>query len=329
MARRRFELYNVCNFDDFRRLWEEASAGKLSKEEVRHKDDSSRMEGRRENPVVLYSRLLPWAKEYQVATDPAIWYVGQRSKAGSNLLLPDSTPRRTDEDWRNYESLHLIAAPTPGSPGSPAPAAGRSPTKAERAALHLAWAAAHRRDRSAEHTADRPIRPLDVLMIRCDGTPSGWPIDGMFLVEPGGQVSLGPLYGRVDLMGQSPEQAEATVRKHLAETLARPVVQVTPFGHATRWRPAEPKTPCRLTPNDRLKISVVGTLPDQPIDGEFVVGSDGKVSLGRDYGSVSVKDLTPKDAEEEIRKELCLVLARPEVAVTLSGWETDRYLPAK
>jgi protein involved in polysaccharide export with SLBB domain len=215
--------------------------------------------------------------------------------------------------------------PPPIPPPVPPPA--KPPTKAQRAAAHLAWAAAHRRNRNGENTADRPIRPLDVLMIQCTGTMPDQPINSMYLVEPSGQVSFGLYYGRVDLKGQTLEQAETAVQKHLAITLAHPVVQLSPFGHATRWRPAEPKTPYRIAPNDRLKISAIGTIPYQPIDGEFVVGSDGKVPLGWAYGDVKLKGLTLEGAEKAIVEKLRETLTHPEVAVTLSGWETDRYLP--
>ena len=230
---------------------------------------------------------------------------------------------RRDDYWRRYESNYDWIRATPP------PAAGKPPTEEQRAAAHRAWAVAHRRNRQAEDTADRPIRPLDVLMIRCTGTPPNQPIDSMYLVEPSGQVLLGPSYGRVGLEGQTPEQAEATVQEQLSVTLSHAVVELTAFGHA-RWQFAEPKTPYGIAPNDRLRILVYGTPAEHPIDGEFVVGSNGTVSFGWKYRSVSVKGLDPQDAEQAIAEKLKETLSHPavEVSVTLSGWETDRYLPA-
>ena len=51
------------------------------------------------------------------------------------------------------------------------------------------------------------IHPLDVLQIRAVGTLLDQPIDGFYLVEPNGQVALGPAYGRVDVKGLTWEQA--------------------------------------------------------------------------------------------------------------------------
>ena len=155
------------------------------------------------------------------------------------------------------------------------------------------------------------------------------PVDSMFLVEPGGQVSLGAPYGRVAVAGKTPEQAEAAVQEHLCKIIPHALAEVSPFGHATRWRPAEPRTPYRIAPGDRLAISVSGTLAGAPIDNEFVVGADGEIFLGLAYGTVAINGLTLEGAERAIGAKLEEVLGRPEVSVTLSGWETDRYLPAR
>ena len=149
---------------------------------------------------------------------------------------------RRDDYWRRYESNYDWIRATPP------PAAGKPPTEEQRTAAHRAWAVAHRRNRQAEDTADRPIRPLDVLMIDVRAHRPNQPIDSMYLVEPSGQVLLGPSYGRVGLEGQTPEQAEATVQEQLSVTLSHAVVELTAFGHA-RWQFAEPgKRPTALPP---------------------------------------------------------------------------------
>lgn len=52
------------------------------------------------------------------------------------------------------------------------------------------------------------LEPFDVLQIRVIGTIMDQPIDGFFLVELDGRVALGPCYGRVNVKGLTPVQAE-------------------------------------------------------------------------------------------------------------------------
>jgi hypothetical protein len=74
------------------------------------------------------------------------------------------------------------------------------------------------------------IQPLDVLRIRALGTIEDQRIDGNFLVEPDGQVALGPSYGRAQVKGLTLEAAEKAIREKLKEVLAEPYVQVTLAG---------------------------------------------------------------------------------------------------
>ena len=101
------------------------------------------------------------------------------------------------------------------------------------------------------------IQPLDLLTIRVLGTLIDQPIDGLYLVEPSGQVTLGPAYGRVELKGLTLETAEAAIQKQLAKTLASTDVQVTAAGHATHWHSGQvPIAPYHISPNDLLQIRV-------------------------------------------------------------------------
>jgi serine/threonine protein kinase/protein involved in polysaccharide export with SLBB domain len=76
------------------------------------------------------------------------------------------------------------------------------------------------------------IAPGDILDIWGCGTIPDQPIHGPYLVEPDGQVALGPAYGRVNLKGQTFEAAEKTVTKQLIEILRQPEVSITLGG----WR---------------------------------------------------------------------------------------------
>jgi len=76
------------------------------------------------------------------------------------------------------------------------------------------------------------IAPGDILDIWACGTIPDQPIHGPYLVEPDGQVTLGPAYGRVNLNGQTFEEAEKTVTKQLMQILRQPEISITLGG----WR---------------------------------------------------------------------------------------------
>jgi protein involved in polysaccharide export with SLBB domain len=168
------------------------------------------------------------------------------------------------------------------------------------------------------------VQPLDVLTIRAMGTLLDQPIDGKYLVEPDGQVALGPGYGRADVKGLTIAEAEQKITRKLQEVLAKPEVQVTAAGRATQWRDgAPPTTSYTIKPGDRLFVYVVGTLLDQPIHGIYQVEPTGTIPLGPGYGRAQVRGLTLEAAEEAIQKKLSEVLTKPEVQVTFAGWMSD------
>ena len=61
-----------------------------------------------------------------------------------------------------------------------------------------------------------------------------------------------------------------------------------------------PLPPYRVDIYDVLQIRVMGTLPDQPIDGYFLVEAEGIVTLGPTYGRVRVAGMTIEEATEAI-----------------------------
>ena len=71
------------------------------------------------------------------------------------------------------------------------------------------------------------IEPSDVLQVEVEGTKLEQPIHGLYLVEPGGMLNLGPGYGKVKVGGLSLEEASAAVSKQLKRTLSNPQVSVT------------------------------------------------------------------------------------------------------
>jgi RNA polymerase sigma factor (sigma-70 family) len=71
------------------------------------------------------------------------------------------------------------------------------------------------------------IHPGDRLQIQASNTPPEYPIKGVFRVEPGGTIALGLGYGRIDVKGQTLEEAEARVRQFLRTILKDPDVSIT------------------------------------------------------------------------------------------------------
>jgi len=70
------------------------------------------------------------------------------------------------------------------------------------------------------------IQSFDVLQVIVEGTLLEQPINGLYVVEPGGMLDLGPSYGKVMVGGQSLEEAQDSVFRHLKRTLRDPQVSL-------------------------------------------------------------------------------------------------------
>ncbi len=79
-----------------------------------------------------------------------------------------------------------------------------------------------------------------------------------------------------------------------------------------------PRSPYRLRPLDALQLSVEGTLPEQPINGIFIVEPSGLVALGPGYGKAMVANLPLEEAAEMIESQLKRVLRNPQISLTLA-----------
>lgn len=79
-----------------------------------------------------------------------------------------------------------------------------------------------------------------------------------------------------------------------------------------------PLPPYRLEVYDVLQIDVIGTLLDQPINGYFMVESEGTINLGPAYGSVRVVGMTVEEARWAVDSHLRQILKAPEVSVQLA-----------
>jgi polysaccharide export outer membrane protein len=140
------------------------------------------------------------------------------------------------------------------------------------------------------------IQPLDVLQVEVEGTGVTGEIRGLYLVEPGGKLNLGPLYGKVKVGGMSLEEAAAAVTKHLKGILAEPQVSLT--------------------------LSESGG--QQQIAGEHLVAPDGTVNLGT-YGLVYVAGLTIPQAKAAIEEHLSQYLEEPLVSVDVFAYNSKVY----
>jgi polysaccharide export outer membrane protein len=79
-----------------------------------------------------------------------------------------------------------------------------------------------------------------------------------------------------------------------------------------------PKGPYRLEPLEVLQIVVSDTLPNQPINGNFLLTPEGTVNLGYNYGSVRVGGMTIEQAQTAMRNHLGNILRNPTVNVGLA-----------
>ena len=140
------------------------------------------------------------------------------------------------------------------------------------------------------------IQPLDVLQVEATGTKLGQEIRGLYLVEPGGLLNLGPGYGKVKVGGLSLEEATVAVTKQLKRTLSEPQVSVT--------------------------LNESGG--QQQVAGEHLIGPDGTINLGT-YGQVYVAGLTIQEAKEAIENHLKQYLEAPLVSVDVYAYNSKVY----
>lgn len=139
----------------------------------------------------------------------------------------------------------------------------------------------------------------DVLSIQVPGAFAEAPITGAYPVGLGGMVNLGVPYGTVKVSGKTVEEAEQAVVDHLKKHLAEDALQLA-------------------------GVSLLETTAKQQIQGEHLVGPDGKVNLGI-YGSVPVVGMTLPQAKAMIEAHLSQFLEKTEVAVDVYSYNSKVY----
>lgn len=140
------------------------------------------------------------------------------------------------------------------------------------------------------------VESTDVLAIQVPGAFSDHPIEGQYVVEPGGMIDFRLPYGSVNVAGLDLHEAKQAIEKKLAETLNEPTAE----------------------------ISLVQSAGAQQIYGDHMVGPDGKVTLGT-YGKVFVTGLTQEQARQAIETHLSQFLESPRVAVDIYAYNSKFY----
>jgi len=140
------------------------------------------------------------------------------------------------------------------------------------------------------------IQSFDTLQVIVEGTLLEQPINGLYVVEPGGMLDLGPSYGKVLVANQSLEEAQDSVFRHLKRILREPQVSLT----------------------------LAQAAGQQQIAGEHLVGPDGTINLGT-YGAVYVTGMTINEAKAAIEKHLAQYLDAPLVSVDVFSYNSKVY----
>jgi len=140
------------------------------------------------------------------------------------------------------------------------------------------------------------VEPFDALLIRVGNAFADQPIQDAFVVDPEGNVDLGPSYGRIKVVGLTTDEAQAEIRQHLSQLIEDPEVSV----------------------------SLAFSSGAQQITGEHLLGPDGRVNLST-YGSVYVAGMTLEEARRAIEAHLANYLEDPEVAVDVFAYNSKTY----
>ena len=76
------------------------------------------------------------------------------------------------------------------------------------------------------------IKPCQWLFVDASGTAPDQPIQDIILVEPSGNISLGPAYGRVKVDGLTLQEAEQAIKKQLLPVAPKLEISTTLAGWA-------------------------------------------------------------------------------------------------
>jgi polysaccharide biosynthesis/export protein len=135
----------------------------------------------------------------------------------------------------------------------------------------------------------------DVFYIHANGLP-GHPIDAQYMIANDGKVNLGPVYGKVKVVGLTEDEMKMELNKSLRQWLADPDV------------------------NLQLQ-RVAGS---QPVTGQYLVGPDGTINL-RHYGQILLAGKTVTEARVAIQNHLKQFLDSPEISVDVVSYNSKVF----
>jgi protein involved in polysaccharide export with SLBB domain len=142
------------------------------------------------------------------------------------------------------------------------------------------------------------IEKHDKLHIVVDNAIVESPINGDYPLNSNGEVVLGPVYGKVAVVGLSEDEATAVIDRHLRTILREPQVAA---------------------------VTIVQRTEQYHIEGQHLVGPDGKMSLGV-FGQVRVSGLTLEQAKREIEKTLLTKhFQQVSIAVDVHSYNSKVY----
>lgn len=201
----------------------------------------------------------------------------------------------------------------------------------------------------------RRLASGDSIVVRVPGAPAVAPLEGVFLVQPDGTVSLGSPYGAVQVAGLSIDDATKAVETSIADVLKAPKTFLSlseaavpfdqelsieidgridfgsPYGSLfvdgmtiAEARVAIASHFQTFFDAPAVTINLLQPSSLQQVVGEHLVGPDGTVSLGV-YGSVSVVGLTLEQANAAIEARLSLLLDEPSVSTSVIAYNSKVY----
>lgn len=140
------------------------------------------------------------------------------------------------------------------------------------------------------------LEPFDALLVRVSNAFADQPIADAYFIDPEGKIDLGPAYGSVTVAGLTTDEAQAEIRRHLAQLIEDP----------------------------QVSVSLAASSGAQQISGEHLVGPDGRINLST-YGSVYVAGLTLEQARQAIERHLSQYLESPQIAVDVFAYNSKTY----
>jgi len=197
--------------------------------------------------------------------------------------------------------------------------------------------------------------PGDSVTVRVPGAPGVAPIDGIYLIQPDGNVSFGSPYGSVSIGGSTLEEAESRIQSALEKVLKAPKTYVAlaqagslvdgefaiEIDGSVDFGPRYGRVPLDGLTMDEARqtliahfskdvetaavtLNLIQATALQQVVGEHLVGPDGAVNLGV-YGSVSVAGMTLQDANRLIEATLAIHLDEPRVSTSVLAYNSKVY----